>query len=73
MPSFIRELTFYCIIFDQTTAKSLQNVYESYFRDIDNLKEFIRWFKEQLKKQYSFYFIDRLKKKRFVCKAPSNL
>lgn len=69
-PTYIRELAPFNIVFNQTTASSLKCVYESYFRDIDTLKDFIKWFRNQLNQPFTFFFIDKLNKKKTICKAP---
>jgi len=73
VPTYIRELTYYCFTFDQKSKKSLENVYDSYFQEIDTFKDFKRFFKNKLKEEFSFYFVDRVNNKKFVAKAPANL
>ena len=66
-----RELANYAIVFNQTTEKSLKAVYETYFRDFDNLRQFIRWFQNSLKEKYTFFFVDRGERTKNVMKCPN--
>ena len=70
LPPRLRELTYYGVIFDQNTQRSLKAVYESYFQHIGSFKEFMEYFKKELAHKHSFFFIDRLKKRTFVTKCP---
>jgi hypothetical protein len=73
IPTFIRELSYYAFVFNQYSKKSLQACYESYFAEQESFAKFKAWFDNKLSVQYSFYFVDRLNKKKMVCKAPANL
>ena len=72
-PTFIRELSYYNIVFNQETQNSMKACHESYFREFSTLGKFIEWFQNKLKEKYTFFFIDRLKKIKFIARAPSKI
>ena len=72
IPTYIRELSYYSIIFNQTTIKSLKSVYENYFPEAGNFNQFKNEFQRSLQ-QYQFYFVDKVKKKTIKAKAPAVL
>lgn len=70
----IRELSNYVIIFNQKTEKSLRAVYENYFTsEVDSFKDFNVFFKNKLKVQYTFFFVDREDRGKlpFIARAPA--
>ncbi len=71
IPTYIRELSFYNIIFNQTTFASLKSIYESYFRNFNSQKEFGGCFRNKLSLPYSFFFVDKINKRKFIAKAPT--
>lgn len=73
IPTYIRELSSYALVFNQFTLPSLKACYSSYFAEHDSLSKFNQWFKNKLNVKYSFYFVDRVSKSKIICKAPANL
>jgi hypothetical protein len=70
LPPRLRELTYYAIVFNQNTEKSLRAVHETYFREIGTFKDFVPWFSDKLKEKYTFFFVDRINNKKSVTRCP---
>jgi len=66
----LRELCFYSCVFNQFTERSLKAVNESYFAHM-NFKDFKMFINKKLSKPYTFMFVDRIKKKNSIMKAPN--
>lgn len=69
--TYLREISNYVIIFNQRTQNALKLCYENYFADsYENFSSFKQDFVKKLQ-NYHFYFIDRIKNKKFIMVCPS--
>ena len=66
--TYVRELANYVYCFDQRTEQSKKAIYSSYFSDVGTLAEFKKLFSGL--KPFQFFFIDRIKKRRFKFICP---
>lgn len=66
--TMIRELSSYIYVFDQRSEQSKKAIFQSYFNDISTFTLFKQTFAGL--KPFQFFFIDRVKKRRFKMLVP---
>ena len=74
IPRYIRSLAWYCIIFNQETEDDLEAIWKSYFRnEARTLRNFVEWFENKLNEKYTFYFVNRVLKTKFIARCPAKI
>jgi len=66
--TMVRELSSYIFCFDQRSEQSKKAIFQSYFNDVPTFNDFKKIFSGL--KPFQFFFIDRVKKRRFKMLVP---